>query len=107
MDKEIEEISPKSRRNTALFAFFLGAFGIHRFYLEKTPSAFVMLALGIAGFSILGVILSVRLYDTGPIVPAIGAITIFIALGVWSLIDFIITLAGKMRDGEGKLVKRW
>jgi TM2 domain-containing membrane protein YozV len=107
MDNEIEEISPKSRRNTALFAIFLGVFGIHRFYLEKTRSAFVMLALGIAGFSILGIILSVRFYYTGPFAPAVGVITIFVAAGIWSLIDFIITVAGKMRDKEGRLVKRW
>jgi hypothetical protein len=69
-----------------------------------------MLAMGIAGFSILGIIFSVRSYYydyMGSIFPTIGAITIFIALGIWALIDFIITLAGKMTDGEGRAVKKW
>ena len=103
----MEEISPKSRRTTALFAVFLGVFGIHRFYLDKTRSASVMLALGIAGFSALGIIFSVRSYYFGAMVPTIGAVTFFIAVGVWSLIDFIITLAGRMKDSEGRAVKKW
>ena len=103
----MEEISPKSRRNTALFAVFLGVFGIHRFYLDKTRSASAMLALGIAGFSALGIIFSVRSYYFETMVPTIGAVTFFIAVGIWSLIDFIVTLAGRMRDNEGRLVKKW
>jgi hypothetical protein len=67
-----------------------------------------MLALGIAGFSVLGTVFSVMsYYYIESISPIIGAITIFIALGIWALIDFIITLAGKMTDGEGRAVKKW
>jgi hypothetical protein len=66
-----------------------------------------MLAMGIAGFSVLGIIFSVRSYYFEPILPTIGAVGIFIALGIWALIDFIVTLAGKMTDGEGRAVKKW
>ncbi len=38
-----EVISPKSRLATALFAGFLGHFGIHRFYVGKTGTAILML----------------------------------------------------------------
>jgi hypothetical protein len=70
-------------------------------------SAFVMLAMGIAGFSILGTIFGVRTYSFESVFPTIGAVAIFIALGIWALIDFIITVAGKMRDNEGRIVKKW
>ena len=38
-----EEISPKSRLATSLLAWFLGAFGAHRFYLGKIGTAIAML----------------------------------------------------------------
>ena len=103
----MEDISPKSRLTTALLAVFLGVFGIHRFYLEKTGTAFGMLALGIAGFSILGTVFSVRFYSMNLEAPLISAIVIFIAVGIWSLVDFIITVSGNMKDREGKPVKKW
>ncbi len=103
----MEEISPKSRLTATLLAVFLGVFGIHRFYLEKTGTAFAMLALGIAGFSILGTTYSARFYSLDLIAPLISAIGIFIAVGIWSLVDFIITVSGKMKDREGKPVKKW
>jgi TM2 domain-containing membrane protein YozV len=39
----MEEVSPKSRLATTLFAFFLGEFGAHRFYLGKIGTAIAML----------------------------------------------------------------
>ena len=39
----MEEISPKSRLAVALFAWFLGEFGAHRFYLGKIGTAIAML----------------------------------------------------------------
>ena len=50
----MEEISPKSRLAITLFAFFLGEFGAHRFYLGKIGTAIAMLVtmggLGIWAF---------------------------------------------------------
>ena len=106
-DNKSDEISPKSRLTATLLAVFLGVFGIHRLYLGKTACAYGMMALGIAGFSVMGVVLSIRDYFIAPIAPSIGFITIFIAVGIWSLVDFIIIVAGKMRDSQGKTVKKW
>ena len=39
----MEEISPKSRLATTLFAWFLGEFSAHRFYLGKHGTAVAML----------------------------------------------------------------
>ena len=72
----MEEISPKSRLAVALFAFFLGEFGAHRFYLGKIGTAIAML------FTLGG-------------------------LGIWALVDFIMAVAGAMKDKEGKVIKNW
>ena len=72
----MEEISPKSRLAVTLFAFFLGEFGAHRFYLGKIGTAILML-LTLGG------------------------------LGIWALVDFILAVAGVMKDKEGKVIKNW
>jgi TM2 domain-containing membrane protein YozV len=75
-EAKTEEVSPKSRLAVTLFAFFLGGFGAHRFYLGKTGTAIAMiLTLG--------------------------------GLGIWAIIDFIMAVAGAMKDKEGKLIKKW
>ncbi len=40
---ESENISSKSRLAAALLCFFLGVFGVHRFYLRKTWTAILMI----------------------------------------------------------------
>jgi hypothetical protein len=114
----MEEISPKLRLTTVLLTIFLGVFGIHRLYLEKFRTGGVMLALGIAGFSILGTAFGVSFNSVEIQLPVTlaeidliessmaSAIIIFITLGIWSLVDLIITLSGNMKDREGKPVKQ-
>ena len=116
----MEEISSKSRLTATLLAVFLGVFGAHRIYLEKTLSAVVMLILGISGSSILGVMVSVRFNAVDPrvLVPppfgvgvvgagVVAAIVVFAVAGVWAFVDFIFIVSGKMKDRDGKPVKRW
>lgn len=115
----MKEISPKSRLTATLLAVFLGVFGAHRIYLEKTLGAVVMLSLGISGSSILGVMLSVRFDAVDPrvlMVPAgagfigvgvLAAIIIFAVAGGWAFVDFILIVSGKMKDRDGKPVKKW
>jgi len=70
------KISPKSRLATTLFAWFLGQFGAHRFYLGKIGTAIAMLLT-------------------------------FGGLGIWALVDFIMAVAGIMKDKEGRVIKNW
>ena len=66
--------SPKSKLVAALLCFFLGEFGIHRFYAGKIGTGILwLLTLGFGG---------------------IGAI-----------IDFIMILLGKFKDGDGLYIK--
>jgi TM2 domain-containing membrane protein YozV len=73
---ETTEISPKSRLAVSLFAWFLGVFGVHRFYLGRIGTGLLML------FTVGG-------------------------LGIWALVDFIMAVAGVMKDKDGKLIKNW
>jgi TM2 domain-containing membrane protein YozV len=45
----------KSRITTALLAFFLGGFGIHKFYLGCNTAGIIMLVVCLGGFILLGI----------------------------------------------------
>lgn len=78
-------VSEKSKIVAAVLAFFLGGFGIHRFYVGKIGSGLVMLILWF-----------------------IGLFTFFLPtldVLVWSLIDFVIILCGGFKDGKGLPIK--
>ncbi|MGK0354041.1 MAG: TM2 domain-containing membrane protein YozV [Planctomycetota bacterium] len=65
-----------------LMAFFIGPFGIHRFYVGKTGSGIAMLLLTL---TMVGAIVTV----------------------IWATIDWIMIIAGAFTDAEGKHLKRW
>ena len=79
---EARRFSSKSRLTAFLFAFFLGYFGAHRFYVGKTGTGVAMLALSV---SVIGIF----------------------ATAVWVLIDWVMILGGSFRDREGKLITEW
>lgn len=66
---------------TLLLCFFLGGFGIHRFYVGKNGSGIAILLLTISFF---GIIISAP----------------------WALIDFIVILCGNFKTADGKDLKR-
>ncbi len=71
-----DNISPCSRVAAALLAFFLGGFGIHRFYVGRVASGVFMLIF------------------CWTFIPSIIA-----------FIDFIIILCGSFKDGQGREIK--
>ncbi len=85
-------VSPKSRLATSLFAWFLGSLGVHRFYIGKTGTAVVMLILGLIGYATCWIVVG---------------IPFLIVVGIWSLIDFIFAVAGRMKDNNGLLIEKW
>ena len=62
-----------------VLAFFLGVFGLHRFYVGRTTSGFVMLFISLTMFGL------------------------FIT-GVWALIDMIMIVCGTFEDANGKKI---
>jgi TM2 domain-containing membrane protein YozV len=75
----------KSKIVAALLCFFLGALGVHRFYLGKTGTGILQVALFVLG-SILALV-------------GIGMFIYFI-LGTWILIDFILILTGTLKEKQ-------
>jgi len=92
----MEEKHTTSKRTAILLVIFLGLFGIHRLYLGRVVTGRVMMCLGIAACSIAGTAMSVRFDPISTIAPAVLAVMIFIALGIWSLVDLITIATGKM-----------
>jgi len=90
---EVLDISPKSRIAATLLAWFLGMFGVHRFYVGKIGTAVGMLVLGIVGYA------TTWVWGLGFI--------FLTAVGIWAFIDFIYAVSGNMRDTEGRLIKNW
>ena len=77
----------KSKIAAGLFGIFLGAFGVHNFYLGYTGKAVTQLVL-----SIVGLLLSCV---------AIG-IPIVMGVGIWALVEAVMILVGKIdKDGKG------
>jgi TM2 domain-containing membrane protein YozV len=65
-----------------LLAFFVGVFGVHRFYVGKTGSGIAMLVLTLTLFGM-------------------------IATAIWAMIDWILIVCGAFRDAEGRLLTQW
>jgi len=76
----------KSKLAAGLLGIFLGALGIHNFYLGNTNKAVTQLLLGTVGAIVFGL---------GPIVS-----------GIWGLVEGIYILTGKIStDAEGRPLK--
>jgi len=65
-----------------LLAFFLGVFGVHRFYVGKTTSGIVMIVLTCTGVGL-------------------------IVTGIWMTVDWIMIVCGAFEDREGRRLTRW
>lgn len=83
-------VSDKSKVVAVLLSFFLGIFGIHRFYLGRMASGAVMLVMSLVGW-----------FTTG-LVFGIGLLAI---VGVWDLIDFFRILFNSLGDAEGRKLR--
>jgi TM2 domain-containing membrane protein YozV len=70
-------VSPRSRLAAALLCFFLGVFGVHRFYVGKVGTG-ILTIVTFGGF-----------------------------FGLWPMIDLILILVGAFTDVEGRLVRTW
>lgn len=75
-------LNSKSKTAAGLLGIFLGAFGVHNFYLGYTNKAIPQLILGTAGALLCGI---------GPIVS-----------GIWGFVEGIMILTGSInQDAQG------
>lgn len=73
----------KSKLVAGLLGIFLGAFGVHNFYLGYTGKAIAQLLISV-----------------------LSCFTLSFASGIWGLIEGIMILCGKMdKDGKGNALK--
>lgn len=77
-----EPVSDRLVLPAFLLAFFLGVFGVHRFYVGKTGSGIVML------------LLTVTLVGT-------------IVTAIWATVDWILIVCGAFRDAAGRRLTVW
>jgi TM2 domain-containing membrane protein YozV len=77
-------VSSKSKIAAALFAFFLGTIGIHRFYLGYTGLGIIFIVLFVLGFLTIGIT--------------------WIIAGIWAFIEFILILCNVIKDSDGNLL---
>jgi len=66
----------------------------------KSRLAVTLLALFLGG-------LGIHRFYLGKIVTGILMLITAGGLGIWTLVDFIMAVAGAMKDKEGKLIKNW
>ncbi len=94
-------VSEKSRAAAAILCFFFGWLGIHNFYLGNVGQGLLTLALWILP------LLSLALAIVNPIFVLFSATLCPIAIGVFTLVDFILILCGIKSDGNGDKVVNW
>lgn len=75
-----EEVSPKSRLATTLLCIL--------------PASIVLIA-------------GIHRFYLGKIGTGILMLLTLGGLGIWTLVDFIMAVAGVMKDKEGKIIKNW
>ncbi len=80
-------ISTKRILPVILICFFFAVLGLHRFYVGKTMTGFLMPILFILGFFTFG----------------IG----WIILVIWYIVDFVMIVSGAFKDSHGLLIKKW
>ena len=83
-------VSEKSKVAAAVLCFFLGQFGIHRFYLGQAGIGAVMLVLAVIGWATTAIIL--------------GFIPLAI-VWIWELVDFIRILCNSLVDSQGRKLR--
>lgn len=83
-------VSEKSKGTAAVLCFFLGAFGIHRFYVGKVGTGVTLLLLTLATWITVWI--------------GIGFLPLTIVV-IWEIIDFIMILCGNFKDKAGRILK--
>lgn len=85
-----EPFGEKSKVVAGLLQIFLGTLGVGRFYMGSPLIGGLQLGLTLLGWVLL--------------LAFVGVFLIW-GVGVWALIDGVLILAGRTRDGHGRLMR--
>lgn len=78
----LQQDTEPSKPMLALICWVSGVFGVHRFMVGKVKTGALMLILSL---TLLGLMIT----------------------GIWTIVDFIVIIAGKFTDKDGKQITRW
>ncbi|WP_448854400.1 NINE protein [Corynebacterium frankenforstense] len=101
-------VSNKSMVLAAVLAWFLGAFGVHNFYLGQTRQGLIKLAAVVGGFVLMfvGMFAGLIAANADGVIGAIlgfvvTAVCFLLIMGVcvWALVEFVLILMRKGRYG--------
>lgn len=100
--------SPKSRLGAAFLALLFGWTGAHRFYCcggSERKIGYIQII--ISSIPITLFLLSVKSFGNDDEIPLI-VLCLYAMMGVvWFFWDFAFILAGKFKDSQGRLIKKW
>lgn len=92
----VRPIGERSKWVAAILAFFLGGFGIHRYYLGYKKQGIMQ------SCSILGLIIGIScLYSSDGVVIAIPCLIYAAAMGICVLVDFVCILTDSLIPADG------
>ncbi|MBR2402417.1 MAG: NINE protein [Lachnospiraceae bacterium] len=105
----------KSKIAAGLLGIFLGAYGVHNFYLGYYKRAVVQLVLTLLGYGLyIGSVVSFALSAgymadmelMGSVLGMLGSLVLLAGVGIWAFVESILIFCGKInKDGKGRLLK--
>jgi len=97
--KKQKDPTRKNQLIALLLCLFVGSLGVHRYYMGRVGSGVAMLLLYLSGF--VAFLFTIR-YRGLYVLAAIA----FVGFFVWWIIDLISIATGKMKDGEGRELRK-
>lgn len=99
-NRDVKQVSEKSRLVTLVLSVLLGFLGVHKFYVGKSSGGICSVLLLLATFIVN--IIALFVWPIAFLFPVIVAIIII----RW-IIDICLVVCGVFTDGDGLVIKNW
>jgi TM2 domain-containing membrane protein YozV len=101
--RHADHSSTKNFNTTLFLCFFLGIFGLHRFYVGKLITGAMQLACGFA--LVFNLIKVYEAFFSGQSLFALQLCFIAVVLLIWPAIDSVLIVLGKFTDVWGRFIR--